>query len=168
MKTNSFISALAIILCSNFFSAQNLSDKINNTNNQVSRTANSVENAANTAGKILDLGKNIFGSKKKKQETNTDAANQNNLVETSATSYRIVLKGIDYESPYFGQVFTKVKTFEGVTSAKKSLESKEGVITFNYAGDISEIWDSVDEKTRQNFKVEKITENNIVVSMKKM
>lgn len=161
-----FYLTVVVVFASNIINAQKISDKLNNTSTQVNSTANSVENAANTAGKVLDLGKNLFGSKKKKHEEQNNTSSKDSSLSSSENNHEIVLKGIDYENPIFGLIFTKVKSFKGVSSSKKSLEGNEGIIYFNFAGDISEIWDSLDEKTKQSFKVEKITENNIKVIYK--
>lgn len=147
--------------------AQKLSDKINNTSNQVDRTAKSVENATNTAGKILDLGKNLFGGKKKNKEAENVSELPKKNTDISSTNYSITIKGVDYENPYFGQIFAKVKSYKGVSTAKKALDESGGTITFDFNGDISEIWDSLEDKTKQNFKVIKVTENEMVVSSKK-
>lgn len=148
--------------------AQKLSDKINNTSNQVDKTAKSVENASNTAGKILSFGKSLFAGKKriKENENISETPQKNNLSSSSKDNCTITIKGVDYENPSFGQIFTKVKTHKGVSLAQKFMDQDETSITFDFKGNVSEIWDGLDEKTKRNFKVLKLTKNEMLISFK--
>ena len=141
------------------YSQKKTSEKINNVNQQANETTDALEEVSNTADRVLNFGKKIFSKK-------TENKNSDELDIENSSAYTIFINGVEYENHSFKQIFEKIKKTKNVKEAKKTLKGKNAEINFNFNDNISELWDSIDDDLKKDFKVKKITENTLYIVFK--
>jgi len=161
-----------IIVLIMLFTASNLlaQTKKNEEESNKPKVVKEVESANQTVRQASQATKETVQTTKETAKDLKETVNilfpKKNKNKKSKGTVTISIGQIEYGNENLNALYKAISKAKGVKDPSKTFNNNQAQIAVVYKKTADDLWQSVPEKTRKTFKIQSITENNIVVQLK--
>jgi len=130
-------------------------DNVSNTQKRIDSTKSNVKSTIDKTKETINDITSIFKSKNKK-------AKKKKTVKTVL----ITVNNVEYGNANLKDLQKVISKAKGVKGASKNFENNIATIRVNYKKGGDNLWESLSDKVRSSFKVSRISDDEILISLK--